>query len=356
MPASSTQIVWLVAILLLAGATSGGAVGTTIHDHHPQPHSHHTHSQHVRGGGGEQQHQQDNSHSHGHRRRTIERTKAWSSAADVVVVDDCGFDGMNPDPSPATLAQEMVDMQAFQTDNNNKNESQQRPVIAVPTYFHLIQERDNDPLASDSRVYQYLHHLNDAFLTSNTPFTFVLQDITRTVNAHWSNNGLSLQQQYKRALKVGGRDSLNIYLCRRVPKGDGTTNTLAGFAYLPSSNTNVDNAILDGVVLQETHHGDEQRLGTLVHETGHCTFFVVGVRCWCWRTEQTLLLLLLPTMIIIVDGWIVIHSSLSLTGPFCCEQSWVCCTRLRAIRVMRVESATGWSIRRNIANRIWQQQ
>jgi hypothetical protein len=289
---SSTKIVWLIAILLV-GATTGGAVGTTIHDH-PQPHSHHTHSHHTYShvrGGGEQHHQPDNSHSHSHghshSRRATERT-AWSSADVVAVVDDCGFDGMNPDPSPATLAREMADIQEFQQAKriNNKNEPQQRPVVAVPTYFHILQERDDDPLASDARVYQYLHYLNDAFITSGAPFTFVLQDITRTVNAKWSINGLSLQQQYKRALKVGGRDSLNIYLCRRVPKGDGTTNTLAGFAYLPSNNTNDDNAILDGVVLQETRYGDEQRLGTLVHETGHCTFFCCC--CWCLRTTQTL--------------------------------------------------------------------
>jgi hypothetical protein len=195
---------------------------------------------------------------------------------ELLVADDWGFDETNGVVmTPDQLAQEMVDQSAFRaakkqrpssSDNNNTI------IIAVPTYFHILQEPYGEILASESRIYDYMNHLNMAFRNDDTPFTFVLQDITRTVNRSWSNNGLSQQHQYKSILKQGGRESLNIYLCNKIPNDDnGSTTTLAGFAYLPSSVVKTDDEWRDGIVLQESYHGDVQRLGTLVHETGHCT-------------------------------------------------------------------------------------
>jgi hypothetical protein len=194
----------------------------------------------------------------------------------LLVVDDWGFDETNGVVmTPEQLAQEMVDQSAFHAAKRSPSDNH-TTIIAIPTYFHILQESSNEILASESRIYDYMNHLNKAFRNDNTPFTFVLQDITRTVNYSWSNNGLSQQQAYKSILKQGGRESLNIYLVRKIPTpdhGDGSTTstTLAGFAYLPASVVKTDEEWRDGIVIQESYHGDVQRLGTLVHETGHCT-------------------------------------------------------------------------------------
>jgi hypothetical protein len=271
----------IVVVVVAALILSTTATAVSAQQYEPEPPRQHSPSHHRR-------------HHHQYVRKsgTAGRTPEESSSPSVVaggdeeessqqqrallVVDDWDFDETNGMVmTPEQLAQEMVDQSAFHAAKRSPSDNH-TTIIAIPTYFHILQESSNEILASESRIYDYMNHLNKAFRNDNTPFTFVLQDITRTVNYSWSNNGLSQQQAYKSILKQGGRESLNIYLVRKIPTpdhGDGSTTstTLAGFAYLPASVVKTDEEWRDGIVIQESYHGDVQRLGTLVHETGHCT-------------------------------------------------------------------------------------
>jgi hypothetical protein len=62
---------------------------------------------------------------------------------------------------------------------------------------------------------------------------------------------------YKNILKVGGMETLNIYICEAIPVDGGAW---AGFAYFPTS------AKRDGVVIAEKSTPVEIRPNTLVHE------------------------------------------------------------------------------------------
>jgi hypothetical protein len=133
----------------------------------------------------------------------------------------------------------------------------------IPTYAHVIQPAANLDIVPDSNVLVYIAYLNNAF-AANTPFVFILMEVTRTVNPIWSNDcrNDTLQVAYKSILKRGGKESLNIYFCNSVPDGPGK-GLLAGFAYYPSQNVGVK----DGVVLARTTPSDRRRPNTLVHET-----------------------------------------------------------------------------------------
>lgn len=192
------------------------------------------------------------------------RPHSHSRGLNGIEPHDCGFDESDV-PSPEDLAQEMRDQNQWSSSRLKFKSAVEE--ISIPTYFHVLQH-DEDEMVSDERVYEYMNYLNDAFST-NSRFRFRLQNITRTVNSYWSNNGRTAQYDYKSALKVGGRETLNIYICNLVPRELNSEATLAGFAYLPTAKAD---AILDGVVLSRTYNGDRQRPNTLVHEVGHCTY------------------------------------------------------------------------------------
>ena len=109
---------------------------------------------------------------------------------------------------------------------------------------------------------------NSAQATSNTPFRFVLDSVTRTTNAAWFNNlamGGANETAMKIALRTGTAKTLNIY---SVKPSAG----LLGWATFPSSYAG--NPKRDGVVIhfQSLPGGSlaPYNLGdTATHEVGH---------------------------------------------------------------------------------------
>jgi hypothetical protein len=102
---------------------------------------------------------------------------------------------------------------------------------------------------------------------ANTAFRFVLAGVTRTTNATWYNNAEdpAIERQYKRELRTGSADDLNIYSAN---PGGG----LLGWATFPWRYTSKPR--LDGVVvLDQSLPGGTavpyDKGDTATHEVGH---------------------------------------------------------------------------------------
>ena len=136
----------------------------------------------------------------------------------------------------------------------------------IPVYFHVIQTSSTNGLVSDTRIRDFLNFLNDSFSNSNVPFDFEYMGVTRTVRSDWTNcYDSDTQDEFKPALKVGGGDSLNIYICGKMYNAKGASVT--GYSTGPMSSK----SIYDGVVIN--NDSGDARLNTLVHETvSACSF------------------------------------------------------------------------------------
>lgn len=198
----------------------------------------------------------DHDHDHGHIKRGSLRLHGDEDVQDHRHLEEdgddeeCGFEA----PTEEEIEEENLKLSAWRS-----SRASFRGSYNIPVYFHIIQPSFSE-MISDDRVDYYINYLNDAF-SSNTPFTFSLADTTRTVNEKWSNKGYENSLAYKKKLKRGGRDVLNIYICNRLPKPSG--GNLAGFAFLPTSKADPVN---DGVVISRTSPNDSRRPNTLVHE------------------------------------------------------------------------------------------
>ncbi|WP_426733727.1 zinc metalloprotease [Myxococcus faecalis] len=139
--------------------------------------------------------------------------------------------------------------------------------VTVPTYFHVINKGTgiaNGDLP-ESQINAQMAVLNAAY--QNTPFRFVLQGITRTTNSKWYalKSGSANERAMKKALRQGGKESLNIYSAN-------LSGGLLGWATFPSSYAS--NPQQDGVVILYSsvpggtaapyNEGD-----TGTHEVGH---------------------------------------------------------------------------------------
>jgi hypothetical protein len=130
----------------------------------------------------------------------------------------------------------------------------------IPVYFHVIQTSSTTGMVSDTRIRDFINYLNDSYSNSDVPFYFEYKGVTRTVRSDWDNcYDADIQGEFKPALKVGGSDTLNIYICNKMynPKGVSVT----GYSTGPTS----ANSLFDGVVIN--NDSGEARLNTLVHET-----------------------------------------------------------------------------------------
>ena len=150
--------------------------------------------------------------------------------------------------------------------------------VTIPVVFHMIggeafsdaeMARWNTMIAAQMKV------LNDSFsgLTgpgaANTPFRFVLQKTTWTVNAEWyrvvPGKG-GVEKDMKQALYEGDARTLDIYA---ASIGGG----LLGWAYFPKGYNNGRDYIDGVVILDESMPGGtigKYSLGdTLTHEVGH---------------------------------------------------------------------------------------
>jgi len=139
--------------------------------------------------------------------------------------------------------------------------------VTVPTYFHVINKGSGIANGDipDSQITAQMNVLNAAY--ANTPFRFVLQGTDRTTNSKWFalKDGSANERAMKKALRKGGKESLNIYTAN-------LSGGLLGWATFPSSYTS--QPLQDGVVMLYSsvpggsavpyNEGD-----TGTHEVGH---------------------------------------------------------------------------------------
>jgi hypothetical protein len=135
-------------------------------------------------------------------------------------------------------------------------------IIEVPLYVHIIQSSTAQNI-SEVQIQDQVDVLNDAF---SPEFQFSLREVNVIENDDWHICELGgNEKDMKKALRKGGSDSLNLYIC--VP-GDG----LLGWSTLPSRYRS--NPVYDGVVVHaESIPGGglvPYNLGnTATHEIGH---------------------------------------------------------------------------------------
>lgn len=135
----------------------------------------------------------------------------------------------------------------------------------IPVWFHVITDGSSAGNVSDTRISQQLQVLSSAY--SGTGFTFVHAGTTRTTNASWytMTMGSTAEKQAKAALRMGGPETLNVYVA-------GIGQGLLGWATFPSSYAS--NPAGDGVVLLNASlpggNAAPYNLGdTGTHEVGH---------------------------------------------------------------------------------------
>ncbi|MGH8869392.1 MAG: zinc metalloprotease [Actinomycetes bacterium] len=147
--------------------------------------------------------------------------------------------------------------------------------VTVPTVVHVISADSTRAGGNipDSMVHEQMDVLNASFAgatsgsSAATDFSFELQGITRTVNPDWYTMTPSSREEReaKKALKVGGAETLNLYVANI---GDN----LLGWAYFPKKSSGTDPR--DGVVvLTESLPGgtvpNYNEGDTVPHEVGH---------------------------------------------------------------------------------------
>ena len=173
-------------------------------------------------------------------------------------VESCGFVA----PSTEELEEDLKNMKAWaekQTTSSLLARSTQ--IYSIPVYIHVIQTSSSTDAVSDKRIGEYITYMNDAYTGSSAPFSFVLQAVTRTVNPDWDEcDDYDTEMAMKRALKVGGANTLNVYICKPMYTDKGAQ--LTGFATRPYENSGTDPR--DGVVIDNS--SSTARLNTLVHE------------------------------------------------------------------------------------------
>jgi hypothetical protein len=147
---------------------------------------------------------------------------------------------------------------------------------AIQTWVHVINTGSTEAQGnmSEQKINDQITVLNTTYAASG--WSFVLAGITRTTNSTWYtvSDGTQAETAMKTALRVGGADTLNIYLANL---GGG----LLGWATFPSDYTSAPK--MDGVVIlnQSLPGGTttNYNLGlTVTHEVGHW----VGL----WHTFQ----------------------------------------------------------------------
>ena len=166
---------------------------------------------------------------------------------------------------------------------NGKKERAFAPTISV--YAHVIVNPNPNPdlpfddvgRVSVDKLEEQVSVLNLAFSGfwggSDTGFRFELKKVDYTVNAAWYGAGVTSPEEfeYKRALRKGRPDDLNIY----VKGGIEREGSAAGWAYMPDILAEPEAiSILDGLVLDHrTLPGGPipgYDLGhTATHEVGH---------------------------------------------------------------------------------------
>jgi len=156
---------------------------------------------------------------------------------------------------------------AYQEALERAEQGAYRAATSIPVYVHIITKGTSraDGNIPDSMIAEQISILNTAY--AGTQFSFNLVSTDRTTNASWYVAGpdTAAEAAMKTALRLGGKNSLNIYVSN---PGDG----LLGWATFPNWYASAPKD--DGVViLNESLPGGTSapyNLGdTATHEIGH---------------------------------------------------------------------------------------
>jgi hypothetical protein len=144
-----------------------------------------------------------------------------------------------------------------------------KPRVTIPVVVHVIQANTTRAGGNipDSMIQSQISVLNAAFVGRSGPaaFKFQLKQINRVVNPSWYPivAESAVEAQMKAQLRVGGKETLNIYL-------GNLTDELLGWATFPQTTLSSYDGV---VVLSESLPGGTEapyNLGdTGTHEVGH---------------------------------------------------------------------------------------
>ncbi len=156
----------------------------------------------------------------------------------------------------------------FSAKMKNFNPVQALAARVIPVYFHVIQSTTaTNGGVTDTQIKNQISVLNAAYASTSVSFNLV--SIDRTTNNTWYGvaQGSTAESQMKKALRKGGKESLNLYTANI---GGG----LLGWATFPADYTRAPS--MDGVVMlnQSLPGGTASpyNLGdTGTHEVGHWT-------------------------------------------------------------------------------------
>lgn len=162
---------------------------------------------------------------------------------------------------------------------HSRTNSSLAKTITIPVRFHVIREGDSVEQGSvaDEVLIEQIDILNRAFSGETggiaTPYRFHLAGIDQILNPTWHemSPGSASEQDAKRALRVGGAETLNVYVVDIIVP-DGGKGTILGYATMPilyKILPKFDGIVLNyravpGSALQHYNTGH-----VLVHEAGH---------------------------------------------------------------------------------------
>lgn len=139
--------------------------------------------------------------------------------------------------------------------------------ISVPVWAHVI---GDGPLSvPNSAIPRQIEALNSAysgaFGGADTGIRFTLAGVTHTANRAWFRDPLGNEDPMKRGLRVGGPETLNLYLAQ-------LSELTLGYATYPQwyhDEPNMDGVVIDWRSLPGGPLVDFNRGYTAVHEIGH---------------------------------------------------------------------------------------
>lgn len=144
---------------------------------------------------------------------------------------------------------------------------ERRGVIRVPLWVHVI--KDGALGAPDSAVKRQVRTLNAAyggkFGGVDTGVRFELKGITHTANRAWFRDPFGHEREMKRKLRVGGPETLNLYIVQmeRLILGYGT------YPQWYAGTPELDGVMIDWRSLPGGPLRNFRRGFTAVHEIGH---------------------------------------------------------------------------------------
>ncbi|MEV0720938.1 zinc metalloprotease [Asanoa sp. NPDC050611] len=172
----------------------------------------------------------------------------------------------------AQIRQRETDLSAALTQRRRPAGVTTLATVTIPVVVHVIAEDSTRAggYLPDSMIQQQIAVLNDSYDGGQvggaaTPFTFQLQSITRNVRPEWYPivYGTRAEREMKAALRVGGKDTLNIYT------GE-LSDDLLGWATFPQRKLNSTDGV---VILGESMPGGTAGIyalgDTATHEVGH---------------------------------------------------------------------------------------